>query len=443
MTTTYLINIVLLLAPVIVILYVTFHDKIKRPLLLSLIGAVGLYVVASYAGSVYASLCSPSRMNRTIISTISVLCGAVIFYSIIQYRFCQCIFIITIIKCFVDDVTMTASVLHIIVKGFLPASFSSLPVWPVLIIDLVTFPLIYLFYKKLLRPVLDDTEAYSFWNYIWIIPLCSNTLYSLCIAPHFSGDNVTPAVSSYFIPLFWIVLSFATFTLILQIVSETRKNFDLQSQLHISDLQMSAQQKQIEMLQDNIERNSRARHDMRHHMLTLQTLLSQKDYAQAIDYLAEYSHQLETLTPASYTRHPVLNAILAHYSEEAAANDIRTSLELSVADELPVSNMDLCIILGNLLENAVEACRRQIAGERFITLHMTMTSPTMLVLIIENSYSGVIKEQNDTFLSSKQEGRTGMGINSVRHLVKQYHGVCKIDYTQDLFKVKLLLNKAS
>lgn len=443
MTTTYLANIILFITPVIAILYLTFHDKIRQPFLLSLTGAVFLYVAASYAGSVFASLCNPSRMNRTLISTASVLCGAVIFYFLIHYRFCQCFFIVIIIKCFVDDVSLTASALHIIIKGFLPASFSLLPVWPVLITDIVTFPLIYIFYKKLLRPVLNDTEDYTFWNHLWIIPLCSNTLYSLCIAPLFSKDAVTPGINFYFIPFFWIMLSFTTFVLILCILRETFKNLNLQSQLHISDLQMSAQQKQIEMLQDNISRNSRARHDARHHVLTLQTLLSQKNYEQAAAYLDEYNQQLETLVPTSYTKHPVLNAILAHYSEAAAANDIRICLELSVADDLPVSNMDLCIILGNLLENAVEACRRQISGERFITLHMTMTSPTILVLIVENSYSGVIKEQNNSFLSSKQEGRIGMGINSVRHLAKQYHGVCKIDYTQDIFKVKLLLNKSS
>ena len=442
MTVTYIMNTFLFVIPVIAVLYVTFHDKLRRPFFLSLLGAVCIYICASYLGSMVAMHYIPTRINRTLISTISVVCGALIFYAAMQYRFSQSLFITTIIKCFVDDVSLTASALHLLIRGFLPASFADFPAWPVCITILVTFPLIFQFYKRLLRPTLDDTASYSFWNYMWIVPFCSNALYSLCVGPLFSEVVTKPTENHYLVPILWIIFSFTTFFLQIRIVQETAQNISLHSTLHVTDIQMATQKKQIETLQRNAQRNRRARHDIRHHILALQTMLTRKEYAQALDYLQEYDQKLEANTSVNYTAHTVLNTILTHYFDLCKKNDIRTNVSLSLDETLPVSDMDLCIILGNLLENAVEACCRQTGGDRFLSLQMTMKSPDILVLIIENSYNGIIREQNDSFLSSKEDGRIGIGIDSVRHLVKQYHGVCKIAYNTTTFKVNILLNKA-
>lgn len=441
MTTTYIINILLFVIPVIITLYATFYDKFRRPFLLTFSAAIILFIGASYAASLIAALYTPTRFNRTMISTASVVCGTLLFYLVMQYRFCQSIFIVTITKCFVDDVALISSGFYLTFKGTLPESFSTFPIWPIFIIDLCATPLILLFFKNLLRPVLDETMSYPFWKYIWIIPLCSNTLYPLCISPLFTADAIALDLSYDLIPILWTTFSFTTFFMILLIIKGTSKTADLKSQLNISDLQKAAQLKQIETLQRNITRNRRARHDMRHHILTIQGLLAGKEYDEALEYLEQYNNRLESMNPSSYTPHSILNAVLTYYRDLAETNNIATDFTFALDDVLPASSMDICIILGNLLENAVEACSKQTSGERFLNLHMAMTTPTNLVIIIENSYSGIIREENGSFLSSKEEGRIGIGIDSVRNLVDQYNGVCKIDHSHNIFRIKLLLNK--
>lgn len=440
MTISYAINILLFVIPVITTLFMTFHDRIRHPAMPRLFGAVFLFIAASYFGSMLASLLPSTPINHTIIFTASIFVGTLIFYFTIQYRFCQCIFIIAIIKCYVDDVSLTSSFLYFSVKGKLTAAFSQFPVWPLLIVSAIGFPLILLFYKKLLRPALNDTEALPFWSYMWMVPLCSNLLYALCIAPLFSEDTHL-GYEFYFVPVLWTLLCFATFAILLRGVTDVAQKINLQTQLHISELYMSAQQKQVQTLQNHIEHTRRERHDLRHHILVMKGLIAQKDYIHLSEYLDEYHHQIDMYSPVSYTDNAILNTLLSYYCELAKSNGICTDISVMLNQELPVSNMDICIILGNLFENAIEACCRQTMGKRFITLKITMKSPTILVLIMENSYEGMIRKKDDIFLSSKKEDRHGIGIASVQHLVKHYHGVCKIHYEHQIFSIMLLLNK--
>ena len=98
------------------------------------------------------------------------------------------------------------------------------------------------------------------------------------------------------------------------------------------------------------------------------------------------------------------------------------------------------MILGNMLENAIEACLRQKAGEtQFIEIKSRMQGNNGLVLQCRNSYNGQIQKQDETFLSSKREGE-GIGLSSIRTLCTKYHGVLKITPNDDTFTVNLLLN---
>ena len=100
----------------------------------------------------------------------------------------------------------------------------------------------------------------------------------------------------------------------------------------------------------------------------------------------------------------------------------------------------MCVILGNLLENAVEACARMHSPEKFIRLSFSMTSSTILVLVIENSFEGTIHRSGNSFLSTKAARRKGIGISSVIQLTESYNGVHKFEYQDQVFKVSILLN---
>ena len=115
------------------------------------------------------------------------------------------------------------------------------------------------------------------------------------------------------------------------------------------------------------------------------------------------------------------------------------SADQCTAETFVVTDIDICIILGNLLENAYEACVRQTDGTRYITVKIHQTG-RVLIILVENSYSGLMRKKGGVFLSAKAKNRKGIGLESVVDVTKKYNGIPKIEYDGKIFRVSLLLN---
>lgn len=100
---------------------------------------------------------------------------------------------------------------------------------------------------------------------------------------------------------------------------------------------------------------------------------------------------------------------------------------------------DICMLLGNLLENALHASCLLPVEQRSIRVICRMLSPVMLGLIVENAYNGVLKKEGDTFLSTRHGG-AGFGLQSVENTVRRYHGKLTIETEHQVFSVNVLLN---
>lgn len=305
-------------------------------------------------------------------------------------------------------------------------------------LTIITFPLIYCFFRKLLRPALDYTASFSIWKQILIIPVCNNILHNLLFSRNISFPDSEPGRFFYFIPPLWIVLTFATYILIMRMVIIVSENASLSEKLHISEIVSDSQHKQTEILQLQIEQTSRQRHDMHHHFLVIDNYIKTEDIRGLNDYIKKYR---SSLTPPAeiFCDNLVLNSLIGYYKELSKNAGTVFSVSISLAKELPVPDTDLCAVVSNLLENAVEACTRMDSQERFINVKISSTTHFLLTVIVENSYEGEILKSGDIFISSKQKGRKGIGISSVLNIVEQYNGISKFEYQDQLFKVSILL----
>ena len=145
-------------------------------------------------------------------------------------------------------------------------------------------------------------------------------------------------------------------------------------------------------------------------------------------------------TPILFCNHPTVDALLRYYYSFAKENQIEISLQIAIPENLPLSDIELCSILGNLLENAIEACLRQSNSIRSITLK-THENKFTFFLLIENTYNGRLEKQNDRFISQKNRtySRFGIGIESVRDILNRYHGTMDIYPEQLLFKIGITI----
>lgn len=100
--------------------------------------------------------------------------------------------------------------------------------------------------------------------------------------------------------------------------------------------------------------------------------------------------------------------------------------------------MDLCLILSNLLENALEASRKTTAAQQQISLEIYQHSASILLIRVENNFDGTIKEKNHLFHSTKRKG-LGIGTQSVRRMAEKNDGSCNFTYEDGVFTAKVML----
>ena len=114
------------------------------------------------------------------------------------------------------------------------------------------------------------------------------------------------------------------------------------------------------------------------------------------------------------------------------------NLEIDLPECLPVDEINLCLVLSNLLENALEASLRTAPARRRIKLTAYLHGNSLALIQVENTYDGVIREKGGVFQSSKRKG-DGVGLQSVRHIAEKSGGVSTVTYQDGLFCAKVML----
>lgn len=393
MTSTHAANTLLYILPCFALLFLTSKDKFHILDSIKIAVAILIFMAITFYGSGSFDHYRKLPPKFLFIALAAMLWGSLIFNFSVGYHFRHSVFIVAIAKCYSDHMLFLSIYIYFLMFKRLPActSFELLPFS--LSILTVTFPLIFRFFRNTLRQALDYSYDFSIWHVMWIVPVCNNFLFNLLFLPNISNYNVTPDDSFYYAPPIWIILTFATYTITLWMAIVTSENTTLLEKYHVSETMILSQQKQAENLQAQIEQTSRMRHDMRHHLLVIETRIKDKDW--------------ETLS-----------------------------------DTPLFPDIDFCSVLANLLENAVEACSHMASKERFINLKLSSPSNSILAIVIENSYDGEITCFNDTFISSKEKNRKGIGISSVRNIVEQYNGVAKFEYQDYIFRASIMMRIA-
>ena len=132
------------------------------------------------------------------------------------------------------------------------------------------------------------------------------------------------------------------------------------------------------------------------------------------------------------------DSVVGYYCALAKREQIPFSVQLDLPECLPVDEIDLCLVLSNLLENALEASLRTAPARRRIELTACLHGNSLALIQVENTYDGVIREKGGVFQSSKRKG-DGVGLQSVRHIAEKSSGVSTVTYQDGLFCVKVML----
>ena len=195
----------------------------------------------------------------------------------------------------------------------------------------------------------------------------------------------------------------------------------------------------MEIMRQSQEETRRQRHELRHHVLAMEEMLSQGQPDRAADYIRSLRENVSSLPSGTYSDNLVINAVVGHYLNTAKAEGVRVDADIKTENSIPMKDEDLCVLLTNILENAVEACRAmRDHRDRFISLKIS-ANDEHLALTCENSTDRLSAFQaDDDILSSKPDVQNhGYGIPAIRRIVEKHYGMFKISSNDGCFTVKV------
>ncbi|MEG2074204.1 MAG: GHKL domain-containing protein [Angelakisella sp.] len=200
---------------------------------------------------------------------------------------------------------------------------------------------------------------------------------------------------------------------------------------------MALQNEQYKKLAEDVGEAQRMRHDMRHHLITIKGYLELGKLESASGYIDGLVGKDHYNDGAAICDNHAVDMILRHYLGLAREDNVRVETDVRLPKVFAMADQDLCAVFGNLVENAVESCKRQDSGEKFITIKAKVIHDNMLALTVTNSYSGNIIRHGDDFVSQKHDG-TGIGTWSVRSIAEKSGGNCKFTFADKVFKASVL-----
>lgn len=293
-----------------------------------------------------------------------------------------------------------------------------------LVLELASLPLIKKYVSPHVRNIIEiiDQRNFSFTCF----PLLSFVLLAFYgVKRSYLLDNFIPLAVSTLLIIF-------TYYLITTAIDQTRRNQQAEKQLAL-------QREHYRNLNDSINTAKTMRHDLRHHLVTSLELLAKNNSAAAKHYLSQLCNRYDDTAIPKICCNQSADALINHYLKLAKQQEIAVNTNLHLPDDLGIDDQDLCIILGNCIENAIEACGKVPRDQlRYIEIK-TSIAKGHLIIKISNSYSGSILRQGDSFVSSKSGDDHGIGLSSVKTLTAKYHGHCSISCEQQVFKVAVSL----
>jgi len=189
---------------------------------------------------------------------------------------------------------------------------------------------------------------------------------------------------------------------------------------------------------ENMYRQMRGwRHDYHNHIQALQASMALGRYDDVNAYLLELNDDLTQVDTTVKTGRVMIDAILNGKMNIAAQNAIAVNVKAKIPDETPVTDVDLCAIIGNLLDNAIEENKRLPQENRFIRIYIGRKN-TQFYLAFTNA-AGKKHEKRRGLFPSEKERRSGLGLIRVQSLVRKYGGIFSADSEDGGFTAELLI----
>ena len=290
--------------------------------------------------------------------------------------------------------------------------------------------------KKHFIPMLDNHLVKKEWNYYWLVPTVFYIIWQYQI--NSGAKTGLENIQNPYNVIFLFIINFGALLIhyiMLMMDGQLAKNLQLEEEQHYRDLEHVA----FQTLQERMEETRRMRHDLRHHIHMVNYYLEEKNYDKLQEYVNAYRESIPDMERIRFCDNRMVNNIIFYFASQAMEQKIDFQAQLVVAEQLSVTDHEISVLLGNLLENALDACMEQKETERRIIVKGKGDAHSLIFTIDNTCENEIKKNKKGELLTTKSHGN-GIGVNSAKKIVERYNGFFSADKKGEMFCVSFMLS---
>ncbi len=376
-----------------------------------------------------------SKDNAGTISAVSTALYAAFYFLAVKKHFGKTLFTLLMISNIANLAVISAKC----IEGQI---FPDLAIQPyrwsfslmLLSVEIIIAIPIFIYMNSVYTPAVENEISGFEWRYLWLIPATFYMMWYYAIYGNISRSSLEIALRPGNAVFLFIINIGAVliYYVVTRLILEQTKTYNLQESNHM----LMMQALQYENLKDRITEARQAKHDVRHHIILMQEYLNKKDYAALENYLNSYRRSLPDDTVIRFCENSAANAVLLYFAQQSKNCGIDYIVKADIPENPGVEETDLSVLLGNLLENALEACQNErISNSKIVT--RASTDGHSLCITVDNTFGGTLNIKDGRLVSTKHKG-AGIGSESVRSITEKYRGVCKFEAKDGMFYASVI-----
>lgn len=217
------------------------------------------------------------------------------------------------------------------------------------------------------------------------------------------------------------------------------KSYVRQLKLSILETENTLYSKQCEIMQSSTQELQEFRHDMNNQFIALSQLIKSEQYGEAEKQLSRLTSLTKSKIIYSTSGNVIIDGLINSKLQNALSDKIKVKTEIAVPNQINIETTDLVTILGNLIDNALNALADVPEDRRSLTIKVVF-SQERLIIRSSNPYTGDILCKDGKIVSAKQNSKQhGYGLNNIAKSVNKYKGYIDIDYTDSIFIVDIIM----
>lgn len=355
-----------------------------------------------------------------------------IFYVIYIYQYWKCfdvdlsklLYIFLIVQAFSNILNIAAKFLSV---NLFPeeATMYAAPSYNMflLIFLAVSYPFMYYLLKYKLRPALDELSSRSFWQ-LCITPVLFFVIHMIYVNM-FSRSNYQ---DKEMIAIYILIVIVGTIIYIVSMSTalDATKAARLKSEMESLQHQMELQAQNYARLIESIETSKKVQHDMRHHLAVINAYIDRDEKQALRNYLEQYKKQLPSEADTPICSNYAVDAVIRHHLAALKGSKVDIDIKLRFTGVKGISDADLCILFGNLIENAVNSILCQKSDHKFIHAECSVIADKFMILVDNSCDEHELKKQ-------------GIGQRSIIAVAEAYEGTARFELKDHVYRNSVML----